>query len=145
MSNMRFNLITRVRAESAVPLQDCSGRNYKTEEREDIIRYIIWGAEVQRNTDQEEYKKHNNVKMDKANKLFLFGSIGVLANLVFYIVFDFVQWYFWDAWLYEGGAYPDFLYNYADLIARTNFILFFVFLGFNAGVVLSWVVREEDK
>ena len=60
MSNMRFNLLRRARVESAVPLQDCSGRNYTKEEREDIIRYVIWGAEIQRDMDQiGEYEQRN--------------------------------------------------------------------------------------
>ena len=44
-------LITRARAEFAVPLEDCSGRKYSKDEREDIIRYLILGAEIQRDTD----------------------------------------------------------------------------------------------
>ena len=83
--------------------------------------------------------------MEKEDKLFLFGSMGVLANLVFYIVFDFVQFYLWDAWLYGGDAYPKFLDSYGNLIAEINFILLFLFLGFTVGVALSWLVREEDK
>ena len=83
--------------------------------------------------------------MDKTDKIFLFGIIGILANLVFYIVFDFVQFYLWDAWLYGSGAYPKFLGSYGNVIAEINFILFFLFLGFTVGVALSWLVREEDK
>lgn len=83
--------------------------------------------------------------MKKEDKLFLFGGIGVLANLVFFIVFDFAQWYFWDVYFYGDGAYPKFLDNYGDLIVQINFVLFFVFLGFTVGVALSWLAREGDK
>ena len=83
--------------------------------------------------------------MNKTNKLSLFGCMGVLANIVFHIVYDFVQWYFWDAYLYGGGVYPELLDSYGGLIEETNFILFFLFLGFTAGVALSWLVGEKDK
>lgn len=43
-------LISRERAEAAVPLVDCSNRAYSKDEREDIIRYVIEGAEIQRDT-----------------------------------------------------------------------------------------------
>lgn len=85
--------------------------------------------------------------MNKEDKLFLFGSMGVLANIVFYIVYDFIQRYFWDVYNYGGGAYPWFLDTYGGVIAGTNFILFFVFLGFTIGVALSWMVggRINDR
>ena len=43
--------INRARAESAVPREDCSGRVYDEGEREDLIRYVLQGAEIQRDTD----------------------------------------------------------------------------------------------
>ena len=53
----KLPLVSRVRAESAVPLDDCSGRAYSIDEREDIIRFFLFGAEVQRDKDIEHYKK----------------------------------------------------------------------------------------
>ena len=47
----KLPLVSRVRAESAVPLDDCSGRAYSIDEREDIIRYVLEGAEIQRDMD----------------------------------------------------------------------------------------------
>lgn len=44
-------LISRERAESAVSLVDCSRREYGKDEREDLIRYVILGAEIQRDKD----------------------------------------------------------------------------------------------
>ena len=55
-------LISRARAESAVPLEDCSGRKYGKDEREDLIRTIIEGAEVQRDTDFEEMLRQYNLE-----------------------------------------------------------------------------------
>ena len=78
---MKFNLITRAKAESAVPLQDCSGRNYTKEEREDIIRYVIWGAEIQRDTDQEEYEnlnKNGYIAEMKTPLIYLALFVGIL-------------------------------------------------------------------
>ncbi len=46
-----YEVISRERAESAVPLVDCSGRVYPEDEREDLIRYVIYGAEIQRDYD----------------------------------------------------------------------------------------------
>lgn len=46
--NKLAEIISRERAENAVPLNDCSGRVYSKDEREDIIRYVISGAEIQR-------------------------------------------------------------------------------------------------
>lgn len=47
-----FPLITRKRAEKAVPLTDCSGKKYEDWLREDIIRYVQEGAEIQRDYDE---------------------------------------------------------------------------------------------
>ena len=49
-------VLTRKRAESAVPLTDCSGRKYTPDEWEDNVRYVILGAEIQRDADVEYYK-----------------------------------------------------------------------------------------
>jgi len=46
-------IISRARAEEAVPLVDCSGRIYEADEREDIVRYVLLGAEIQRDIDFE--------------------------------------------------------------------------------------------
>ena len=48
-----FSLISRKRAEEAVPETDCSGKKYEDWLREDIIRYVQYGAEIQRDKDQE--------------------------------------------------------------------------------------------
>ena len=50
---MKLELISRKRAEEAVPLIDCSGRKYDEGEREDIIRYVQEGAELQRDRDED--------------------------------------------------------------------------------------------
>lgn len=50
-------LITRKRAEEAVPLTDCSGREYSIDEREDIIRYVLLGIEIQRDMDLDKLAK----------------------------------------------------------------------------------------
>ena len=44
-------LILRDRAESAVGLVDCGDRPYEEIEREDMIRYVLLGAEIQRDKD----------------------------------------------------------------------------------------------
>jgi len=49
---VKFNLISRKRAEEAVPFIDCSGRTFGIDEREDLIRYVIFGAEIQLHRDQ---------------------------------------------------------------------------------------------
>ena len=53
-------LISRERAESAVGLIDCSGRKYDKDEREDLIRTIIDGAEIQRDMDFEVMLRQYN-------------------------------------------------------------------------------------
>jgi len=45
-------LIERERAESAVPKTDCSGSQYTPVEWEDNVRYVITGAEIQRDNDR---------------------------------------------------------------------------------------------
>jgi len=45
-------LITRERAELAVPDVDCSGRRYTPAEKEDNVRYVLEGALVQRDKDK---------------------------------------------------------------------------------------------
>lgn len=40
-------LISRQRAQEVIPSNDCSGREYTTNEREDLVRYILLGAEMQ--------------------------------------------------------------------------------------------------
>ena len=45
---MEFGTVSRARAEQAVPVADCSGRVYAPDEREDIVRYVLLGAELQR-------------------------------------------------------------------------------------------------
>lgn len=48
--------LSRARAEEAVPLKDCSGRKYSPDEREDIIRYVLLGAELQHVLDSDWYQ-----------------------------------------------------------------------------------------
>ncbi len=54
---MKLEIIDRARRENAVPLTDCSGRDYGADEREDIIRYVFEGAEIQRDTDIDQLIK----------------------------------------------------------------------------------------
>lgn len=46
-----LKLISRKQAEQTVPMCDCSGHKYGKDEREDIIRYVLLGAEIQRDCD----------------------------------------------------------------------------------------------
>ncbi len=41
--------LIRAQVAVSVPLEDCSGRTYSSDEREDIIRYMLFAAEMQRN------------------------------------------------------------------------------------------------
>ena len=62
-------LISRARAESAVPSVDCSGRMYSKDECEDLIRTLIYGAEIQRDQDFEVMlKKYDSVEFDRLKK-----------------------------------------------------------------------------
>ncbi len=45
-------LISRERAESAIPDTDCSGRKFTPSEWEDLVRTIVHGAEIQRDKDK---------------------------------------------------------------------------------------------
>ncbi len=47
MFHDRFRAVSRKRAECCVPHVDCSGRRYSDDEWEDLVRYVIEGAEVQ--------------------------------------------------------------------------------------------------
>jgi len=49
--------ISRDRIEKVVPLQDDSGRSYSEWEREDIMRYMEWAAEIQQDCDRNHYEK----------------------------------------------------------------------------------------
>jgi len=44
-------IITRNRIQKAVPNCDCAGRKYPKEEREDLVRYMLLAAEIQRDCD----------------------------------------------------------------------------------------------
>ncbi len=50
-------LISRVRAESAVGVTDCSGREFTPEEKEDLIRMVLFGALIQRDKDWFDWEK----------------------------------------------------------------------------------------
>lgn len=53
MTVLVLELMYRERAERVVPTKDCSGRKYSADEREDMIRYVLEGAEIQRDMDAE--------------------------------------------------------------------------------------------
>ena len=67
-------------------------------------------------------------------KLFAFGLIGLVVNILFYILFDFIQFYQWEMYLYCGGSYPAFIDSYGGLIVELNTALIFIFAGFVVGV-----------
>ena len=54
---MKLNIIKGARAEKAVPLDDCSGKRYTPDEWEDLVRTILEGAEIQRDTDLDQLIK----------------------------------------------------------------------------------------
>ncbi len=47
MFHDRFRAVSRELAERCVPRIDCSGRPYDEDEWEDLVRYVIEGAETQ--------------------------------------------------------------------------------------------------
>lgn len=47
-SRIDMPLISKARAKKAVPAYDCSGKKLSKFEREDIVRYILLGSEIQR-------------------------------------------------------------------------------------------------
>ena len=49
-----MELISRERAERAVPIKDCSGQVTDGAIREDFIRYLLYGAEIQMEKDAKE-------------------------------------------------------------------------------------------
>ena len=51
----KASVISRERIEGAVPLEDCGGRKYLEWEREDIIRYMLFAVEIQRDYDDSYY------------------------------------------------------------------------------------------
>lgn len=62
-------LISRERAESAVPLVDCSGQKFNKDEREDLIGTLIDGAEIQRDMDFESMlRRYDIVEFDRLKK-----------------------------------------------------------------------------
>jgi len=68
-NEMALPLISRERAESVVPLVDCSGRKYGKDEREDLIRTIIDGAEIQRDMDFElMLRRYDSAEFDRLKK-----------------------------------------------------------------------------
>ena len=78
------------------------------------------------------------------NKLFTFGLIGLAANILFYILFDFIQFYLWQMYLYSGGSYPAFIDIYGDLIVELNTALIFIFVGFVVGTGLCIGGEKDD-
>lgn len=70
-------LISRTRAESAVPLEDCGGRRYGVLEREDLIRCLILGAEIQRDKDFEEMlRRYDPTEFERLKKKYEWKSNG---------------------------------------------------------------------
>ena len=68
-----LELISREIAELSIPLQDCSGRNYNKDEREDIVRYFILGAETQRDKDFETMlRRYDSAEFEKLKKKYEF-------------------------------------------------------------------------
>ena len=66
-------LISRARAESAVPLEDCSGQKFSKDEREDLIGTLIDGAEIQRDMDFEVMlRRYDSVEFDRLKKKYGF-------------------------------------------------------------------------
>ena len=61
---MKPPIIGRNRIENAVPLQDCSGREYPEWERKDIMRYMQLAAEIQRDRDIDYYENLSNHSTD---------------------------------------------------------------------------------
>lgn len=57
VSTMKMIPISRVEAESAIPPHDCSGRLLGEDEREDLIRSVLLGAEMQRGEIQIRTEK----------------------------------------------------------------------------------------
>lgn len=53
-------LISRERAELAVGTVDCSGRTFDPDEREDLIRYVLEGAEIQRDKDYYDHGRRKD-------------------------------------------------------------------------------------
>ncbi|KKL13442.1 hypothetical protein LCGC14_2525710, partial [marine sediment metagenome] len=52
LENGELPLISRKRAESAVGERDCGERIFEAEEKEDNIRWVLHGAEIQRDKDK---------------------------------------------------------------------------------------------
>lgn len=62
-------LISRKTAEFAVGLIDCSGRKYGKDEREDLVRTLIYGAEIQRDMDFEVMlRRYDIVEFNRLKK-----------------------------------------------------------------------------
>ena len=63
----KLPIVKRKRIEDAIPLVDCSGKQYTSELREDIIRHCLFCAEIQRDVDYEilKGKEKGNEKVPK--------------------------------------------------------------------------------
>ena len=73
-------------------------------------------------------------------RLFAFGLVGLAINILFFILFDFYQFYQWEVYLYGGGSYPALVDSYGDLVVKLNTILILVLAGFVVGLGLC---RDE--
>ena len=50
-------IVSRERIEDAVAIKDCSGKQISPDLREDIIRYCLFAAEIQRDLDYDQLEK----------------------------------------------------------------------------------------
>ena len=85
----------------------------------------------------------NTLVRKMKTKLFIFGLIGLAANILFYILFDFIQFYLWEVYLYGDGSYPGFIDLHGDLIVGLNTALIFIFVGFVVGTGLCVGCEKE--
>jgi len=80
---MSDRLLTRRQAEALVPTTDCSGRKYTDEEREDIIRYILLAAELQRELTLKEVGEalqHSWLSETSNHRLISLATIEILKQ-----------------------------------------------------------------
>lgn len=106
-------VINRARAEKAVSLKDCSGREYTPDEREDIIRYLLLGAEMQRDIDIKERKRvcgdilHYLVasRQETINNIMERGQKGVVRKTRWHKCID--EAIDWVRYLYKNGVELD--------------------------------------
>jgi len=74
-------LVSVQRIERAVPLQDCSGRKYSEWEREDIVRYMLQAAEMQRDDDWYGTSRLSNSANDEEELSDIDRYKGITLNI----------------------------------------------------------------